>query len=69
MKAGTMGMPALFYRWYFGAYSLKSLERNILGFSGIGPIKESLIGMVEGKDGERRAQWLKTMRSLGQAGR
>jgi hypothetical protein len=25
-----MGMPAVAYRWYFGAHSLKSLERNIL---------------------------------------
>ncbi|HZP88847.1 MAG TPA: NAD(P)H-dependent oxidoreductase, partial [Burkholderiales bacterium] len=26
----TMGMPALIYRWYFRAHSIKSLERNIL---------------------------------------
>ena len=25
----TMGMPALLYRWYFRAHSVKSLERNI----------------------------------------
>lgn len=35
------------YRWYFRAHSLKRLERNILGFCGGGPIRESLIGMVE----------------------
>ena len=40
----TMGMPALFYRWYYRAHSLKSLERNILRFSGIGPISVTLIG-------------------------
>jgi len=34
----TMGMPALVYRWYFRAHSLKSLERNILGFVGIAPV-------------------------------
>ncbi len=39
----TMGMPAFFYRWYFGAHSLKSLERNVLGFCGIRPIRESLL--------------------------
>ena len=38
----TMGMPALAYRWYFPAHSLKSLERNILRFSGIGPIRDTL---------------------------
>lgn len=43
----TMSTPAFLYRWYFGAHSLKSLEQNILRFCGIGPIKESLFGMVE----------------------
>lgn len=30
----TMDMPAFVFRWYFGAHSLKSLKRNILGFCG-----------------------------------
>jgi putative NADPH-quinone reductase len=64
----TMGMPALIYRWYFGAHSLKSLERNILGFCGIGPIKENLIGMVEAPDGRRREEWLERIRKFGRAG-
>jgi putative NADPH-quinone reductase len=25
----TMGMPVLLYRWYFGAYGLRALERSI----------------------------------------
>lgn len=65
----TMGMPAFFYRWYFRAHSLKSLERNILGFCGIGPIKESLIGIVEAPNGARRGKWLAKTRALGRAGR
>lgn len=65
----TMGMPALIYRWYFGAHGLKSLKRSVLGFSGIGPIRESLIGMVEAEDGERRGRWLETLRRLGREGR
>lgn len=64
----TMGMPSFFYRWYFGAHSLKSLRRNVLAFSGIGPIRTSLIGMVEGSDARRR-KWLETMRALGRDGR
>lgn len=64
----TMGMPALVYRWYFGAHSLKSLERNVLGFCGIGPISESLIGMIEAKDGTRREKWLAKMRTFGRKG-
>jgi len=63
----TMGMPAFIYRWYFGAHGLKSLERNILRFTGIGPIKESLVGMVEGKP-SRRDRWINNMSDLGKAG-
>lgn len=60
----TMGMPALIYRWFFGAHSLKSLERNVLRFVGIKPLRESLIGLVEGKP-ERREKWIAKMRRLG----
>jgi len=42
----TMGMPGLFYRCYYHAHSLRSLERNILQFSGIGPIKVTLVGRL-----------------------
>ncbi|MFW5453415.1 NAD(P)H-dependent oxidoreductase [Thioalkalivibrio sulfidiphilus] len=63
----TMGMPAFIYRWYFRAHSLKSLERNILKFCGIRPIRESLIGMVEGSAAHRE-KWLAKMRKLGRSG-
>jgi putative NADPH-quinone reductase len=63
----TMGMPAMVYRWIYRAHSVKALERNILGFVGIGPIHETLIGMVEGKDSVRR-RWLARLRELGGAG-
>jgi putative NADPH-quinone reductase len=65
----TMGMPALVYRWYFGAHSLKSLERNILKFCGIGPVSESIIGMIEQKDDSRRKKWLERMKKLGKEGK
>lgn len=64
----TMGMPALAYRWFFGAHSLRSLERNILKFTGINPIRESLIGMVEGSAAHRQ-RWLRKMTRLGRAAR
>lgn len=65
----TMGMPALMYRYFYRAHSLKSLERNILGFVGIGPIKETLIGMVEAMDEGQRQAWLDKLRQLGKEGR
>jgi putative NADPH-quinone reductase len=64
----TMGMPALIYRWYFGAHSLKSLERNILRFAGIGPIRESLIGMVGATSDTSRRRWIERMRTYGEKG-
>jgi putative NADPH-quinone reductase len=60
----TMGMPALVYRWVFRAHSLKALERNILGFVGIAPIHETLIGMVEG-EAKDRERWLAKLGQLG----
>ncbi|HJS13057.1 NAD(P)H-dependent oxidoreductase [Sphingopyxis sp.] len=64
----TMGMPALFYRVYFRAHSLRSLERNILGFVGITPTERSIVGNVEG-DAKHRTTWLETMTEYGAAGR
>ncbi|MCX4187688.1 NAD(P)H-dependent oxidoreductase [Methylophaga sp. OBS4] len=64
----TMGMPAFVYRWYFRAHGLKNMRRNILGFCGIKPIRESLIGMVEGAESARINKWLAKMRTLGSKG-
>lgn len=61
----TMGMPALVYRWYFRAHSLKALERNILGFVGFGPIHETLVGMVDKLGDKGVAQWQVKLRKLG----
>jgi len=51
----TMGMP--------------SLERNILGFCGIAPIDETLIGMVDAPDNAEREKWLSKVRKLGAGAR
>ncbi|SHE62424.1 Putative NADPH-quinone reductase (modulator of drug activity B) [Kaistia soli DSM 19436] len=64
----TMGMPALVYRWFFGAHGVKGMERNILDFVGIRPVHESLCGNVEGASAEQRAAWLEEMRAHGSRG-
>ncbi len=61
----TMGMPAFAYRWFFGAHSLKSLERNILRFCGFKPVRDTIFGMVEGGSNAKRAGWLDRMRGYG----
>jgi putative NADPH-quinone reductase len=64
----TMGMPSLFYRWYYRAHSLKSLERNILAFCGVRPVRAEVVGMVEGISDARRRRWLKRLNLLGRSG-
>ncbi len=61
----TMGMPAWMYRWYYFAHSLKNLERNILGFVGVSPIRTTLLGGVETASAERREKWIDDLRNLG----
>ena len=63
----TMGMSAFIYKWFFRAHSLKSLQRNILGISGIKPVKHSLIGTVDSSSVKRK-KWLKKIQALGQQG-
>jgi len=59
----TMGMPTLFYKWYYRSHSLKSFERNILHFCGIRPVRATIVGMVENKAAREKA--LAAMRRFG----
>ena len=63
----TMGMPALLYRWYFRAHSVKSLERNVLGFVGMSPIHETLVGTVDKLDEAGFKKWQAKLHQLGVA--
>lgn len=64
----TMGMPALFYRWYFRAHSLRSLQRNILRFCGFRPVNACVVGMVESMTSAQRGEWLAKVQQLGVRG-
>lgn len=61
----TMGMPALFYRFYFRAHSLHALRMNILGFSGMKPVRNTVLGGVESVSPAVREKWLAKMRAFG----
>jgi len=56
------------YRWWFFGHGLKGLERSILRFVGIRPVRESLFGMMGTASEARRRRWLEHMRSLGARG-
>jgi len=62
----TMGMPAFLYRWFFFAHSLRSLKRNTFWLCGIGPVRSTIIGSIEGLTERQRADWLDEMRGLGE---
>ncbi|GGH52016.1 flavodoxin family protein [Frigidibacter albus] len=64
----TMGMPAPVYGLWFGAHGTAQLSRSILGFSGIRPVRETRVGMVEGMSAAAREAWLGRMRKLGAKG-
>ncbi len=64
----TMGMPALIFRWYFGASALKTLERGILRLLGIRRIRETLIGRIESGAPTRHHRLLRRIHALGQRG-
>lgn len=56
----TMGMPAVVYRRLMGAYALKALER-IFQFAGVGPVRETIIGGIEGAGESKKRGWFATI--------
>lgn len=63
----SMGMPGFFYRWFYRAHSLKSLQRNVLKFCGFRPVRSTLVGLVEGSANARQ-YWLEQLREAGSRG-
>lgn len=63
----TMGMPALLYRWYYRAHSLRSLQRNILRFVGFRRVRSTIIGGAGSLTREQREAWLQSLKDMGQA--
>lgn len=61
----TMGTPALAYRWYFRAHGVKALKRNILGFIGFAPVRETLVGAVDHLGEAGVSGWQAKLRRLG----
>ncbi len=65
----TMGMPALAYRWWFGAHGLRSLKSEILALVGFGPIRDTLFGSVEAATDQTRRGWIEAVATLARQGR
>jgi putative NADPH-quinone reductase len=61
----TMGMPRLIYRWYYNACAVRAVENNVLAFSGIRPVRRTLIGNVENLSDEACQSWFLKMQNAG----
>lgn len=64
----TMGMPALIYRWYYRAHSLRSLEQNILGFARARPVHDTIISGVANLNQRGLRRLIRTFERLGSHG-
>lgn len=62
----TTGMPAIIYRFYYGAHGAKAL-RDMLKFCGINPVRITYFGSIESSDSSRK-RYLKKVEALGHAG-
>lgn len=60
----TMGMPATAYKLLMGAHGVRGFESGILGIAGVGPIRETLLGGVDGS-AKTRGKWIAKMTDLG----
>lgn len=65
----TMSMPALFYRGFYGGHGLRSMRRSVLGFMGIAPVRQTLIGRVGTISPHRFEGLVHQMQSLGRNAR
>jgi putative NADPH-quinone reductase len=65
----TMGMPALFYRWYLRSHWLKMFTGGILWWSGITPARSTLIGSVGDMTEAKAKNWLDRIAADGRLAR
>jgi putative NADPH-quinone reductase len=61
----TMGMPSWIYRLIYLAHGVRSLNRNILAFVGIRPVRTTMFGLVEAVSQQTREKWCRQMFDAG----
>lgn len=65
----TMGMPALFYRWFMGSHGLKMFTGGVLWWAGITPARSTLIGSAGGMTNSKAKVWMERLRADGSLAR
>lgn len=61
----TMGMPGVFYKFWYGAIDFKILKKGLLGFCGINPIKLTVFGLVDKASDKRRDKFIEQVKKIG----
>ncbi|MFN3953011.1 MAG: NAD(P)H-dependent oxidoreductase [Pararhodobacter sp.] len=61
----TSDTPGIAFNWVYSAAMRKQIERQILGFVGIKPVRFSHFSPVEHSDAGKRQGWLAQARALG----
>lgn len=64
----TMGMPAWAYRCFYFAHGVRCIDRGILGFAGMSPVRHTYFGRVDAAPLDQRQRWIVQMRRLGEQG-
>lgn len=64
----TMATPASVYRLFYGAHTVKSLERNILKYCGISPVRTTLVGNIYKRSDRQYRKAIEQVRTLGVRG-
>ncbi len=64
----TMGMPAAIYRWVYLAHGVRCIDRGILGFAGMKPVRHTYFGRVDAVEPDQRQRWILLMRRMGEQG-
>ncbi|HVU18253.1 MAG TPA: NAD(P)H-dependent oxidoreductase [Candidatus Didemnitutus sp.] len=62
----TTALPVFWHRWFFGR-GAGGLDHGILAFCGVRPVRGTLVGAVDSRQGGRRTQWLRRVETLGRA--
>jgi len=63
-----MGMPTPLFRYVLGGHGLAGLEKGLFLVTGVSPVRRTLLGGAVEADSARRADWLRTVETLGRRG-
>jgi NAD(P)H dehydrogenase (quinone) len=63
----TLDTPPWFYRYGLRAPGLQVMKKSVLGFSGVRPVRTTLLGAIRGSSAAQRERWLSRAQRLGES--